>query len=305
MLRQLKDWQDAGLLQPQSPTSQQPLGDTPTPSQSERPGPTELPSESGTRLPPSHLAPDGASAGYLSTRHSGARVAWRRSITMAVLGAVCWEIGLRLASTVESCRGQEYSTSDLPWTFHWLWELVALLPVVWLVRRWRVVGGAFVGFTLLLGFVANVFWFLVPFRPIPFTARFYGVNSRLSSEQHTEGREDRVVYDYPLHKGLLFSRDDPELQAYLGELKRDNENVGLQSFLFWQSGLAAGYDPGVLRQYPNELTVSARLRLFATVGPAVLLEALVRALFVEAPIFVVASVLWYLVRKTHLMWPPE
>ena len=108
-------------------------------------------------------------------------------------------------------------------------------------------------------------------------------------------------YDFPLDKGFLYHGNDLELEKEIANLADGYEYAGAKGFLFWQTGLAYGYDPSLLERYNGGRGFLSRVELFFTVGPLVLVEATLIGLTRHFPIFMLAIGLWYATKKEN-MW---
>ena len=152
--------------------------------------------------------------------------------------------------------------------------------------------------------LVEIIWILIPDNLMVLEANYYGLGSRISMETHLlEGRfDERVEYDFPLSLGSLYRKDDPELKHAFYEQKRYNEYVDKQGFLFWQTGLAYGFDPIGIDGYNGGAGFLNRVELFFTVGPMTIVESFITGLVTSFPILMLAQTIWLLIRKEQFWW---
>jgi len=105
---------------------------------------------------------------------------------------------------------------------------------------------------------------------------------------------------FPLSKSFIYLKDDPELKQAMAELSEGQEYTGGRGFLFWQTGLADGYDPSLLEGYNGGKGFLSRVELFFTVGPLVIVEATLTGLTRHFPIFMLIVGGWYLAKKENV-----
>lgn len=104
---------------------------------------------------------------------------------------------------------------------------------------------------------------------------------------------------------FLYRQGSPELQAALADARNPGEHANVAHFVFWRTGLAAGFLPTgfepEVQTFGPLVHLTDQMILFLTVGPAVLLECLLRAMFFSGPVllFLVAS--WKMVKG----WPSK
>jgi hypothetical protein len=165
---------------------------------------------------------------------------WILSIILTVLLVFLVEIARMLYHTFTSNETLEI----VPWTFHWIWEIAALIGVYFIEKKCDVFGEIFFS-TILAGIMLSFLaWSFLPDSFKVLEANYYGIESRFSLETHDEGRYyEQPSYDYSLQTGFLYKTDDPELIAEMKEAAKYNEYVTTKGFLFWQTGLAYGFYP--------------------------------------------------------------
>ena len=231
-------------------------------------------------------------------KHVSNKTKWMTVIILTVLGSFGIEVVLMVLGTLS----KDKNTSDfVPWTFHWIWEILGLFGILFIAKKLGVnfsvfFASLFVGM-IVIG-VARIF--------IPDSFKFEnycGVETRYTYDTHEEGRYDEIsVNDFPLVPGFLFRADDTELFHEIKESSVDNEYVGTRYFIFWQTGLAYGFSPDRLSEYNGGDTTLDLIELFFTVGPMVLVECFITGICYNFPTFILAQITWFLIKKEFLWW---
>jgi len=228
---------------------------------------------------------------------AGLQNKWLRSILLTLLGSIAIQA---VFSVLDNFKTSPEVTGVVPWTFDTLWGLATLALVLYIGHRCRVPPATYFGILMAVVFIGG--FALLTLNAFVFgrdTAaymveksvgwNYYGVESR--------GRYER---GYPLERHYLFQKDDPELARYESFLARFNESVNTIPFIFWQTGVAYGFDG----HYIPQCRGATRTELFLMVRPVVLLEWLILGLIYWFPLLVLVQVVWYVVRKgnQHLWW---
>jgi hypothetical protein len=99
----------------------------------------------------------------------------------------------------------------------------------------------------------------------------------------------------------VYRKNDPELSTVLNTAKKYYTNVSTKGFLFWQTGLAYGFVPIGIDEYEGRRGIVNKLRLFFTIGPTVIIEALIIGLIKYFFILMIGQFIWFLVRKRHFL----
>ena len=228
------------------------------------------------------------------------RYIWGKTILLTALASTLVQVGVVILSTLNTLSGNT-SQHSIPLTFHTLWEVVFFVLCFHIARRIGLRAGAFFAGIILCGFISGIIWFLLPNSIELFPPRYYGLESRLTQDSHTDGRYDEYTeYDYPLSKEFLYKKDDPKLKASFSELSMENDFVGTKGFLFWQTGLANGYYPSRFLGHKWRKDIWSRLVLFFTVGPLVIIEAIIIGSSRHFPIFMLFIILWNLIKKENI-----
>jgi hypothetical protein len=225
---------------------------------------------------------------------------WLKTIILTLVGSGAIEISLFLLGTLSSNR----TVSEfVPWTFHTIWEIGALGAIAYLAKKCDIKPGAYYVALLFGAFIVAIVWIFIPDNLRTLEANYYGVESRISTASHIEGRYDeRVEFDYALKVGYLYRKDDPELIREFSDAKRFNEYVRTKAFLFWQTGLAYGFDPFHIPAYDSAGKFLYRIELFFTVGPLVIVESFIKGLISIFPILMIAQLIRFIIRKEHIWW---
>jgi len=210
---------------------------------------------------------------------------WLRTLLVTLLGACAIEVFFIVLHL--TTPGSE--NESVPWTFHSFWEIAALGGIASIVRRCAVRLEVY-GIALLFGFfLSGLIWTFILGDPKVPQANYYGVESSVSMET-------------PVYLGLLYGKDDPELKRNVHEAKRYNQSVGTREFLFWQTGLAYGFNPIGINGYNGGSGFLNRVELFFTVGPMVIVESFIMGLARWFPILMLAQIIFFLVKKEILMF---
>jgi hypothetical protein len=231
------------------------------------------------------------------------RFAWVKTIVLTALASFSIEVVLMLYDTL---GGSYRDPSDLvPWTFYSLWAIAALGGVAWVVYKLKAKVGRFFTVMFIGSIISAVAWIFIPDSLKILEANYYGVESRITMDMHEEGRYDETTeYDLPLELGFMYHRDSPELKHEIREKAKRNEYVDVQGFLTWQTGLAYGFmpDPVSIPQYNGCDNFRERLSLIMTVGPVVLSEMFIRGMYGHFLVFLIAQIIFVLIRKEHVWW---
>lgn len=231
---------------------------------------------------------------------------WTKILLLTALGAFIIETFLFLRGNI---FGHKESISEVPWTFHTLWEIAALLLAVYLAYLFTehivpFLGYLFIGF--VLGALCSLLWLVVPPSWNLFRPNYYGVQVRHTLDRHEEERGEfssELVYDYPLWLMNLYPKEDSWcIEGSIEDWRRDgNEYAGAKGFLTWQAGLAYGFEPSstFVPQFKTE-GLANRLALVMTVGPVTLLELLIRGLYQYFLPLLIPQLMWYWMRRQVL-----
>ncbi len=196
-----------------------------------------------------------------------------------------------------------YRVSELvPWTYASFWLLAALAGSAYLLKNLKIdpqkyLYGLFFGCML-----ASIFLIFIPVDKWFITYRYSGVETRISNDTHTEGRFDElVVSDFPVTLGSLYEKSSLSLQRDLAESRRYNEYVSNREFIFWQTGLAYGYNPTFVGHYSGGDGFLNRIELIITAGPIVLIECFIKGFFKFFIFLICFQIFWYRKFKSHYL----
>ncbi len=228
------------------------------------------------------------------------RSVWAKTIALTALAAIALQVCVVVYGTLSSFAGQITHTPFVPWTFHTLWEIAFLALAAFTAVSLGSQAGNFFSAIFLGGLLSGIAWLLVPDSLVILRPQYYAIESRITTDTHEAGRNGDSAYDFPLSKGSLYHKDDRGLKSTYAGRAENNEYVGARGFLFWQTGLANGYDPLLLNDYNGGKRFLSRVELFFTVGPLVIVEATLTGLTRHFPIFMLVVALFYAKRKESL-----
>ncbi len=142
----------------------------------------------------------------------------------------------------------------------------------------------------------------------PYMENYAGVYTRSSGDTVTGGEYDQIeYYTSPALGNILYDASATNLDELYDRLSVDNELVGKESYLFWQTGLSQGYDPHNIPLYEEPVGIVQRLFFFFFIGIHVLLEVtIVSVLKNFIPALLLLIVAQYLFRrksKTSMFTP--
>lgn len=214
---------------------------------------------------------------------------------------------------------QSYLLSEggfIPWTFHVAWEAAAVVFCAWALSEiacslWggeraslgmsvfaavqiAALGACVVG---LVGWIVPVDWRW----PAPAYSGVVTHYASGGSMVHIGQGVERPSRGNS-HPTFLYGRDSAELQVALADARNRGQyaNVTVEPFVFWRTGLAAGFqptgfDPGI-QTFGPLLHPTDRILLFLTVGPAVAVECILRAALFSGPVLLLLVASWQMVR---------
>lgn len=77
---------------------------------------------------------------------------------------------------------------------------------------------------------------------------------------------------------FIFKNDDTRKDFELEKLKNKHDEINEREFIYWQTGMSAGYNPKYISYYNGSKSFSDRIYLYCTVGPIMLFENFIDAL---------------------------
>lgn len=226
---------------------------------------------------------------------------WIKIIIITIFAVFSAEIIVFLIGAL-AARSSDYSPS----TFHWIWEVLSLVIIIILVKKFGVKTGIFFSAIFFGVIISALIWCLIPTRLDIIKSKYYGIETRNMLDKHPEGRGDEYVYDFPLRRGFLYQANDPQLKENFEEAKAYNEHVGFRGFLFWQTGIAYGFGALTTPKFyyaPNHFYYL--IKLLFTVGPVVLVECFIKGIYKYFLIFLVLQIVWFSLRKKHVWWDKD
>ncbi len=223
---------------------------------------------------------------------------WTRSLIISIFSSIIFQLLIFLTNT------NNYSNISFnPYTFYWVWILSAIMGVFYIIFKINV---RLINFILISFFYGPIliilFSFIIPDN-LRIEGNYYGIQSRYNLDMHEEGYYDEIAsYDNPIEVGYLYKKDDPELLKEYGSKTELNESVSFRGFIFWQSGMANGFDPIFIKEYNVGNTLLDKIELYFTIGPISLLECILQGSMNYFPFFFAVTVIWYLFTKRHIWW---
>jgi hypothetical protein len=216
------------------------------------------------------------------SRNTRASRKWGMEILLCLIAAFITE----LAGNIILLFGSGGWKLPRPYTLHTIWLLAALAGALYLLHKKKVILGYFAVYALVCGFIATAIENNVPNDVYSIGARYYGIESWAPG--------------YPQDRGFLYRKSDPALQLRFAELKADSLYVEKEGFLFWQAGVARGYSPYLLREYPMLEDFLDHIELLVTVGPMTLVEIFMKAAMLLFPVYLLITIIWNVVSRQHL-----
>jgi len=146
-------------------------------------------------------------------------------------------------------------------------------------------------------------WFFIPKSVQPFEYQYHGIELRYNTDTHVEGVYHQLEeYDYPLERGPIFKISDPEKYHYIDKFSEYYQVVNMMGFLFWQTGMAYGFDTAFLKEFRGFNGILRRLELSVTVGPVALIESFIYGTYRYFFILMMFQLIWVLLKKEHIWW---
>lgn len=220
---------------------------------------------------------------------------WLASIIITLLGCVAIKI---IPVLLEIFYAVKFTS--VPYTFHTVWELLALGLIVYIVKHFGVNVGNFIFYI----FIGTVITFLAYEMLLPKHLQPYALLKKQSNYfAFTPDKDD--IGDGPRQiwtAGYLYQKDNPVSGAAVNSYRVLNGNIKTDDFLFWQTGLARGFNPVAIPNYNGGKTFLNKLELTLTVGPIEIMEfTLVSVSGSFLPLMLMQFV-WFRFRKKHIWW---
>jgi len=223
------------------------------------------------------ISVQGKAEGHMTGKRPDALMPWSLVTSLTAGGVMLFEIFLFLGRDL-------WVGGHTVETLYWVWMLAAAILLV-LAGRQRVDPGVFAVVSIMGGSVVSLPLLVLPDRWWPVPTRYGAIVSRYSDETYESGLFDQPQYLYDLEQGSLHVSSCPLLIREVREASGYQQEVGLQRFVTWQRGLAAGFWPHrCVTAYRYPRSVVQRIWLFLTVGPAVLFEAALTGLLTTFPL---------------------
>jgi hypothetical protein len=212
----------------------------------------------------------------------------------SVASEILWLVYSSIFGGIEQYK--PFSAVGLPW----FWAVGALWVIVRFANKhmnWSefiliVFSGVLVSF-LLWAFIPSKF-------DVP--SRFVGINYRASNETATKstwGEPDSEEFIDPLRMKGVYRKGGKNYKIAMNEYKKMGGSIGIESFIFWQTGVAHGYNPIEIRSYNLPNGFFDYIELFFTIGPVVLVECLIRGVYYNLMIFLFFDLITFWRRGIH------
>ena len=207
---------------------------------------------------------------------------------------ICMSIIVELASLVFFPHRPYLSSAHYGYSYDWFWELFALLGVCYFTYRIFYLEQTKILFFLFFAFLGTFIstqLFNHILENFQIKGNYYGI--ALENSQ----RGDRFL------NGELFCSEADLSKSPIIDIARENNYTTMRrNFLFWQTGVAYGFEPDSRIQFSNmSVDFENKFILFLVVGPVALLEVVIREIYSNFLIIGLIQFIWFLkFRKTVL-----
>jgi len=225
-------------------------------------------------------------------------------IVASIILTICISFLLEIIAMLYGSFSNDKEVSELvPYSFHWVWELAAIIASYYIIKRFKVKWDVFYIALFVSMIISVIAWMFIPNSMKILEANYYGVETRITNDIHEEGRADEnLVHDYPLCPGFLYKKNDPALLKEFRKAEVLNEHVNTRGFLFWQTGLAYGFIPDLLGEYNGDDNILDHIELFFTVGPLVLVECFIDGVYTNFLILIITQFIWFVFKRDFIWW---
>jgi len=219
------------------------------------------------------------------------RIDWRYLIVTTIIASTTFEICALIYNFAQGESNNAVSANS------WIWyTLIFILFFLYLLYK-KINYKDFFFVLVLLGICSSLIWMFIPKRfDIP--SNYAGIQTRLTlNEYQTSGGNSRTdatfEYESSLDLGYVFEKSDPSFIKTVKGKAKWNEFVHYDSFIFWHTAMAYGYNPERLEKYYGSDSIIGKLKLFFTVGPISILECFIKGIYYEFIFFILAHLIWY------------
>ncbi|MBI3719081.1 MAG: hypothetical protein HY252_10870 [Sphingobacteriales bacterium] len=197
---------------------------------------------------------------------------------------------------------------NIPYTFYSLWILLLFLIPYFILTKRGLAQEKFLGFLFIVYFAGSLSsaltrW-LIHYLPKVdnieiIKSNFIGV-AGLDEVEHEDyyGNETSSTEH---SKSYVYVENDSRIERELSKLEEEHsEGTSVDKFIFWQTALAAGYNPKYIPNYNCCNLSSDKLELYFTVGPLVMIEALIEA--IKDALLVLVVLIIYRIRNKPMFF---
>jgi hypothetical protein len=217
---------------------------------------------------------------------------WGRSIVLCFLMAVCIQVSAVIFKALSIGEG---SLFRIFFSFHWIWLIALFILISKIATRLGMSTGTFWALMIPALWISALSVVILPNSLRILKPKYVAVEYRLSLDTYPHLFEGEEYYD-PLQGGFLYHANDPLLVRNAKDKAKHADYVGMEGFLFWQTGYIQGFDPSLLHEFPQNSDFLLRVKLFFIVGPVVVVESVIKALVWDFPIYLIVVTAWYLLR---------
>lgn len=216
---------------------------------------------------------------------------WRYLIITTLIASTTFEICAIIYTWIEA------ETGNAGLGYSWIWYFFAFSLIYIFLRVNEIDYRSFFISLVVLGWCSSLIWLFIP-RQYHMPSLYAGVQTRLTlNEYQTSGgslhRDDTFEYEHSLELEYVFAKNDPSFQRAIKDKAIWNEFVYYDSFIFWQTAMACGYNPERLKNYYGSNSIFGKLKLFLTVGPISIIECFIRGVYYDFLIFVLVNLIWF------------
>lgn len=221
---------------------------------------------------------------------------WLKNIVITILAAFSCKLFQLGAQLSDRQVDSDYSSLALTWV------------VVAFVITFRIAGKLgvdiinFCGLFFVSGFFIGTYdVFFDELVPPNYAGIMYRQSSDADIYENRWGQEF-VQYNDPIKLGMLHNINNAKLKEDYELIAKDNQQIAVKAFLFWQTGVAIGFSPDESIDSMLSHGAYKKIWMIVSIGPMVLAEALVRSLIPHFFILFILRYFLYLKRPEDPWW---
>lgn len=224
----------------------------------------------------------------------GSKLLLVKALILTILTAFCVEIIYNLFLWFTTNQNVLYSSYYI---YHQLWEIIALVGIIILVRRLSCDPVNFLASLVMTivcsTIIAIVFFSVISPKSFP--------NISLLKTNYIGVYDSVVAFLYPVAGCPFFAKKTVDLQISRGLIRTQN-------FFSWKTGLASGFIPDnrcihEFKGYGETLTLFKHVGNFLSIGPVFLFELFIKSLTsVSLATIIFIQIVWYVFHKEYLWW---